>query len=427
MLEGLFNYQDTPLAAVLRPQTLAEVVGQKKLIAILQRMKRPQSLLFYGPPGCGKTTIARILSGQWNYPFRSLSAVSSGVKEIKKVIEEGKKLGKVILFLDEIHRFSSAQQDSLLEAVENGTISLIGATTENPGFRINRALISRMNVYKFEPLTENELTELLERGLKRLSLPFSIPAEVQTIMLKFAGGDARRLLAILESLEGIEEGEDLAQRIDNQIQDYIINYDRKGEHHYDFISAYIKSIRGSDPDAAIYYLACMLEGGEDPLFIGRRLVILASEDIGNASVRALTLATSAMTAIEKIGMPESTIILAHVTTYLASCPKSNASYRAIKEAGQYVRRCGSSVIVPDHLRNAPTAVHRREGAAQGYQYPHDYENNFIVENYFPDALSEQPPQFYYADGDGQERTIRERLAHLWKNVPYKDYDRQKQQ
>ncbi|MEM7179450.1 MAG: replication-associated recombination protein A [Spirochaetota bacterium] len=423
MQENLFTSSHSPLASILRPQNLEEVVGQENLKQALQKMSQPMSLILYGPPGCGKTTIARILSQRWKFPFRALSAISAGVKEVKKVIEEAKVYGKVILFLDEIHRFSASQQDSLLDAVERGVIALVGATTENPGFRINRALLSRLHVHKLQALSKEDLGEILQRGLRHYAGDLQLSESLQEFVLHASGGDARRLLGIVEAVYLLAGKNPLEDEVIRQhIDSFVMDYDKSGENHYDFISAFIKSIRGSDPDAAMYYLACMLEGGEDPLFIARRLVILASEDVGNASVHALPLANAMMASVEKIGMPESSILLAHVTSFLASCPKSNASYMAIKKARSYVKEHGPNVRIPDHLRNAPTWVHRKEGAGQGYKYPHEYPNHFLQQFYFPEDLVENPPQFYFPSTNGQEKTIRERLQYLWQENPFKNYE-----
>lgn len=422
-MDSLFDKSPThePLAAKLRPLQLEEIVGQKELISILQKLIEPVSIILYGPPGSGKTTIAKILAGNWKLQSKHLSAISAGVKEIKELISEAKKTGSILLFLDEIHRFSSSQQDSLLDAVETGQIVLIAATTENPAFRINRPLLSRCQIFKLNPLSENDLNEILSRALS-LNPGLKLDESSRTTIINASGGDARRLLGIIESIGSIKSDEEWTQnRIEKYLSSQVFNYDRNKDNHYDFISAFIKSIRGSDPDAAIYYLACMLEGGEDPLFIMRRLVISASEDIGNASVQALPLAVNALTALEKIGMPEGRILLAQVTAFLASCPKSNASYIALSEASKFIRSNNKNVTIPNHLRNAPTFVHKKEGASGNYKYPHDYPENFVVENYFPEELKNSPPQFYFPTANGTDKMLKERLKNIWEKSGKKKY------
>ncbi|MCB1156306.1 MAG: AAA family ATPase, partial [Leptospiraceae bacterium] len=304
MDESLFQNNISPLAARLRPTQFSEVIGQTGAIHLLQNLYKPTSLLLYGPPGSGKTTLALLLSKKWNIPHVHLSAISSGVKEIKELIQKAKKTGSIALFLDEIHRFSSSQQDSLLDAVEKGEIILIGASTENPAFRINRPLLSRMRIYKLEALNKEALNQIFDRGLKDLSLSVKFESEVRDYLISLAGGDARKLLGLLEAVAEScsEEDKNISLfSIKEKLSSKVLIYDRSGENHYDFISAFIKSIRGSDPDAALYYLACMLEGGEDPVFIFFLIVILASEDIGNASLYTLPLPTSALNAVERIG------------------------------------------------------------------------------------------------------------------------------
>lgn len=423
LTDSLFLGGYEPLASRLRPENFEDVVGQSETIQVLKRLKRPVSMILYGPPGSGKTTIAKILSKNWKLNYKHLSAISVGVKEVKELIAESKKTGSILLFLDEIHRFSTAQQDSLLEAVESGQILLVAATTENPAFRINRPLLSRCQIYKLKPLSEKELLQILDRAILQESGKLELDAESKKIILNASGGDARRLLGIIEAILSIDP---IApwnkESIEAYLSSQVFNYDRNKENHYDFISAFIKSIRGSDPDAALYYLACMLEGGEDPIFIMRRLIILATEDIGNASVQALPLAVSALAALEKIGMPEGRILLGQVTSYLASCPKSNSSYSAIENASNFVRKNGTNVSIPNHLRNAPTFLHKKEGASDGYKYPHDVEDHFVLENYFPNELAESPPQFYFPSNQGMDKNLKERLKSLWEKTGRKKYD-----
>lgn len=414
-MSDLFSPDTTPLAHKIRPNLLDEVIGQKKAIFELQQIKKPMSLLLYGPPGTGKSTICKILSKRWGLPFVEWNAVSTGVAEIKKLLQKAKESGTILLFLDEIHRFSSSQQDSLLEGVETGKLILLAATTEHPGFRITKPLLSRLKLIKLESLSEESLSEILNRALLETNSSAKVSAEAKSLLIRFSGGDARKLLSYLEELilqtaDGETATEEEAYRI---LENRVVDYDKSGESHYDVISAFIKSIRGSDPDAALFYLALMLEGGEDPLFIMRRLVILASEDIGNASVHALPLANAGMQSIEKIGMPEGRILLANVTTFLASCPKSNASYLALDEAISYVRSHGTKFSVPMRIRNAPTSLHKKEGAHKGYEYPHDFPSGFVKFRYFPDDLYPKPPVFYMPKEIGMEKNITERLRQLW--------------
>ena len=424
MAENLFASGYEPLASRARPESFEDVIGQTQTIQVLKKLKRPVSMILYGPPGTGKTTLARILSKNWKLNYRHLSAISVGVKEVKDLIADARKIGSILLFLDEIHRFSTSQQDTLLEAVESGLIILVAATTENPAFRINRPLLSRCQIYKLSSLSESELLLILDRGLEKENLGLRLDADSKNLIIHASGGDARRLLGILETLHTIETDENgwNKESIETYLSSQVFNYDRNKENHYDFISAFIKSVRGSDPDAALYYLACMLEGGEDPIFIIRRLIILASEDIGNASMQALPLAVSALTAIERIGMPEGRIILGHLTTFLASCPKSNASYKAIDEASLFIRQNSNQVTIPNHLRNAPTFLHRKEGASENYKYPHDLPDHFLTENYFPEELKNSPPQFYFPTSQGTDKNLKERLKSLWEKTGRKKYD-----
>ena len=392
-----------PLAERLRPRTLDDYIGQTHLVgpgSIVRRMIESgnvSSFILWGPPGVGKTTLARIIANTVNVPFYTLSAVNAGVKDVREVIEKCARdssgifaTGRPILFIDEIHRFSKAQQDSLLGAVEKGTVTLIGATTENPSFEVIRPLLSRAQVYTLRPLEEAELTTLLDRALGDPILASHSPEVRQTAALfRFAGGDARKLLNILDLLEqSTPQGEKLIiddKLVTERLQENPAAYDKGGEMHYDIISAFIKSVRGSDPDAAIYWLARMIEGGEEPEFIARRLLILASEDIGLANPNALLMANATFDAIHKIGWPEGRITLAECTVYLALSPKSNSTYLAIDRALAFVRENGDQPV-PLHLRNAPTSLMKEMGYGRDYKYAHDYPGHFVVQQFMPDAV-----------------------------------------
>ncbi len=422
------NIPDIPLAERVRPKNLDEFYGQDKLVGegkpirLMIENDALSSFILWGPPGSGKTTLAKIIAEKTKADFYQVNAVSSGVKDLRRVIEiaEQNRLmkKKTILFIDEIHRFNKAQQDALLSSVETGLIYLIGATTENPSFEVIPALRSRARVYILNDLGKNDLQKILDTALQNDAFLSTLKIEYVDVdyLLYLSGGDARTLLNVLESSVVQEiESEPIKitkEILENVVQKKNIFYDKAGEEHYNIISAFIKSVRGSDPDAALYWMARMLEGGEDPLFIARRLVILASEDIGNASPNGLVLAGAAFDAVHKIGMPEARIILAQCVTYLASAPKSNASYMGIKNAEQEVKN-NNLYPVPLHLRNAPTKLMKDIGYGKTYKYAHDFENNFVAENYLPEELKDK--QFYFPTENGQEKNIKERLKFFWKN------------
>ena len=418
----------TPLAERLRPKNLDEFIGQEELVGkdavfrqALQRGVIP-SIIFWGPPGVGKTTLARIISSSLNRPFYTLSAVSSGVKDVREVIQKVEQsglfgVGNAILFIDEIHRFSKSQQDSLLGAVEKGVLTLIGATTENPSFEINSALLSRCQVFVLKALEVKHLEQLLNRALtqdKQLAA-MNLNVKETNALFKLSGGDARRLLNVLETvIQSMPPGEtEITDKlVANAIQENPAIYDKDGEQHYDIISAFIKSIRGSDPNAGVYWLARMLAGGEDPKFIARRLIILASEDIGNANPTALVLANTTFDTVQKIGMPEARIILSQCVVYLAASAKSNASYDAINKAMALTKESGN-LAVPMHLRNAPTKLMRDLGYGDNYKYSHGYEGNFKVQEYLPEEIKGQ--KFYDPGANARENEIRNRLKSWWQN------------
>ena len=416
-----------PLAERMRPKTLDDYVGQKHLVgkgAILRLAIETEmlpSLILWGPPGVGKTTLALIISNQLNRPFFSLSAINSGVKDIREVIEKASILKEEnenlpVLFIDEIHRFSKSQQDSLLGAVERGLVTLIGATTENPSFEVISALLSRSQVYILQNLSEEDLLELLNKAIKEDSYlrDRKINIKEHEALLRLSGGDARKLLNVLELVVNAADKQDISitnELVMKHVQQNMAIYDKAGEQHYDIISAFIKSIRGSDPNAAVYWLARMIAGGEDPSFIARRLLILASEDIGNANPNALLLANNCFQAVNVIGWPESRIILSQTVTYLASSPKSNASYEAISKAQELVASTGDQ-SVPLHLRNAPTKFMKNIGYGKEYEYSHAYKDNFTAQEYLPDNLS--GTLLYNPGNNAAEEKLRERLKTLWK-------------
>ena len=412
-----------PLAERMRPQTLDDYIGQSHLVgegAVIRRMieqKRIASFILWGPPGVGKTTLANIIAKTLEVPFFTLSAVTSGVKDVREVIERARSsrffgTGNPILFIDEIHRFSKSQQDSLLGAVEQGVVTLIGATTENPSFEVIRPLLSRCQVYVLNPLDKDDLLCLMEQALQKDVLLRARKIEVKETdaLLRYSGGDARKLLNILE-LTTQESDVITDELVTNCLQQNPLAYDKDGEMHYDLISAFIKSIRGSNPDAAIYYLARMIEGGEQPEFIARRLVISASEDIGLANPNALLLANAAFDAVHKLGWPEGRIPLAEATVYLATSPKSNSAYMAINDALRYVEQSGN-LPVPLHLRNAPTKLMEQLGYGKDYKYAHDYEGHFVRQQFLPDEA--QGHQFWHPQENPQEAKLKERMDALWK-------------
>lgn len=411
-----------PLAERVRPARLEELAGQEHLTgerSILRTAIEQQvipSMILWGPPGTGKTTMANIIANSVHASFYTLSAVSAGVKEVREVIEQAKGKDKAILFIDEIHRFSKSQQDALLGAVEKGIITLIGATTENPSFEVNSALLSRCQVYVLKPLSEEDLLKLLNHAMATDAVlsQKNIILEEHEALIRLSGGDARKLLNLFELVVNTTDSDEI--RITDELvmqtaQTRIAMYDKTGEQHYDIISAFIKSIRGSDPNAAVYWLARMIEGGEDIKFIARRLVILASEDIGNANPTALVLVNACFDAVNKIGYPEGRIILSQCATYLAASPKSNASYMAIESAIREVHRQGD-LPVPMHIRNAPTRLMKDMGYSKGYQYAHDHEKNFSLQEYLPPELAGRT--FYDPGANPREEEMRRFLRERWK-------------
>lgn len=415
-----------PLAERMRPRTLDQYIGQKQLVgegAVLRKMldeKRITSFILWGPPGVGKTTLAHIVANTLQVPFYTLSAVMSGVKDVRDVIQKAKSnsffnSASPILFIDEIHRFSKSQQDSLLGAVEKGIVTLIGATTENPSFEVIRPLLSRCQTYVLKPLGKDDLLELLNRAITQdVELKKKhIVVEESGAILRYSGGDARKLLNILELVVDSAGSDDIAitdSLVTSLLQQNPLAYDKKGDMHYDIISAFIKSIRGSDPDAALYWLARMIEGGEDPKFIARRIVISASEDIGLANPNALLLANAAFDAVDKIGWPEGRIPLAEAVVYLATSPKSNSAYLGINSALQEVRQSGNQPV-PLHIRNAPTKLMAELGYHDGYKYPHDFPGHFTQQQYLPNTLTDK--RFWHAQHSPSEEKLYQRMLQYW--------------
>jgi putative ATPase len=414
--------KQTPLAERIRPQTLDDLLGQEHLTGkksilrtAIENGKIP-SMILWGPPGTGKTTIANIIAHTLKIPYFQLSAISAGVKDVREVIEESKTKQGVILFIDEIHRFNKGQQDAMLGAVEKGIITLIGATTENPSFEVNSALLSRCQVYVLKPLDETDLKKLVEMAFEKdewLQVK-NISIKEYDALFTISGGDARKLLNLVELCADVmNPGEELTDKKVMEIaQQRIALYDKGGEQHYDIISAFIKSVRGSDPNAAVYWLARMIEGGEDVKFIARRMVILASEDIGNANPTALVLANATFEAVNKIGYPEAMIILSQCTVYLAASPKSNAAVDAIGAALSAVKEKGD-LPVPLHIRNAPTRLMKNLGYGKNYEYSHNYENNFSQQEYLPKEIS--GTRFYNPGKNAREDELRKFLKNLWKD------------
>lgn len=417
-----------PLAERLRPRTLDDYIGQKHLVgqgAVLRKMidsGRISSFILWGPPGVGKTTLAQIIANRLEVPFYTLSAVTSGVKDVRDVIEKASSnrffsQQSPILFIDEIHRFSKSQQDSLLGAVEKGVVTLIGATTENPSFEVIRPLLSRCQLYVLKSLEKEDLLELLHKAVERDSIlkERNVVFKETDAMLRYSGGDARKLLNILELLVGADGDtpvEITDEKVMERLQQNPLAYDKEGEMHYDIISAFIKSIRGSDPDGALYWLARMVEGGEDPAFIARRLVISASEDIGLANPNALLLANAAFDAVMKIGWPEGRIPLAEATVYLATSPKSNSAYEGINSAIELVRQTGN-LPVPLHLRNAPTKLMKQLGYGKDYKYAHAYKGNFVEQQFMPDELKDT--RIWHPQNNPSESKLSDRMIQLWGN------------
>ena len=413
---------NTPLAERVRPKRLDDFIGQEHLVGpgkVLEQIiksGKAHSIIFWGPPGVGKTTLAQIIAHSLNMPFFTLSAIDSGVKDVRGVIELARKAGHALLFIDEIHRFNKAQQDSLLGAVEKGIITLIGATTENPSFEVISALLSRCQVYVLKPLNEDHLMALVHQAREKDKWLADQRLEIKEweALIQLSGGDARKLLNLTELIAASLPAEHKVvtnEIVQDIVQKKMALYDKSGEQHYDIISAFIKSLRGSDPNAAVYYLARMVEGGEDPRFIARRMVILASEDIGNANPNALLLATSCFQAVEMIGYPECRIILSQTAVYLASSTKSNASYMAINNAMELVAKTGD-LSVPLHIRNAPTGLMKKLEYGKGYEYAHAHEGNFVEQEFLPAAIA--GAKLYDPGNNPSEERMREYLRRCWK-------------
>ncbi len=415
-----------PLAERLRPKTLEDYIGQEHLVgknAVLRKMIESgnlSSLILWGPPGVGKTTLAKIIANTLERPFNTLSAINSGVKDIREVIDKAKKQQffnrpNPILFIDEIHRFSKSQQDSLLGAVEDGTITLIGATTENPSFEVISPLLSRCQVYILKHLDKDDLLKIVDLALTKDTelRKKTITITEDQAMLRFSGGDARKLLNVLELVVQAEDGDTIEitdKKVTDRLQKNLAIYDKQGEMHYDIISAFIKSIRGSDPDAAVYWLARMIEGGEDVKFIARRLLILAAEDVGLANPNALLLAQSTFDAVHQIGYPEARIILSECTIYLATSPKSNSAYEAIEAAISLVKRTGDQPV-PLHIRNAPTKLMKEIGYGKDYKYAHAFDGNFVEQDFLPEKIKKE--RLYHPQNNATEIKILERLKKWW--------------
>lgn len=410
----------TPLAEILRPRTLADYIGQQHLVgegAVLRTLiesgKIP-SMIFWGPPGIGKTTLATIISQTLNRPFHTLSAISSGVKEVRDVIQQAQQEEGAILFIDEIHRFNKSQQDSLLGAVEKGTITLIGATTENPSFEVISALLSRCQVYILKDFGAEEMQQLLETAVRYYATQgINIVLQETEALMRISGGDARKLLNAFELTINKEKGTDIVisnAKVTQVVQQNLAFYDRQGEMHYDIISAFIKSMRGSDPNATVYWLARMIEGGEDPVFIARRMLIFASEDVSNANPNALLLANACFEAVSKIGYPECRITLSQTAIYLANSAKSNSTYVALANAQTTIRQTGD-LPVPLHIRNAPTKLMKDLGYKDGYKYAHDYPNNFVEQEFLPDAI--RGTRFYTPGNNARENETKKLMAWRW--------------
>lgn len=422
---SLFDTNIPPLAERVRPKSLKEFIGQShilgenKILNSLTENMKLFSMILWGPPGSGKTTLARLLTIKSNYQLHQISAVSSGVKDLREIIDKSisnRGMGKeTVLFIDEIHRFNKSQQDALLHAVENGTIILIGATTENPSFEVISPLLSRSKVLTLNPLSFENLSEILDHAFEEDIIlskgNYVITETVKNKLIQNSSGDARKMLNTIDIAVNIvgQSGAITSGVLDEAFQNKSILYDKAGDYHYDTVSAFIKSMRGSDPDAAIYWLSVMIEGGEKPEFIARRMVIFASEDIGNADPKALSMAVSGFHAVSLIGYPEASIVLAQITTYLSSSPKSNASYMALNNSIEIIKEQGTP-SVPLHLRNAPTDLMKNMEYGEGYKYPHSYENSFVNENYFP---KDQSYIFYKPTDNGYEKYIKERLKNLW--------------
>jgi putative ATPase len=410
-----------PLAERVRPKNISEFIGQSHLLGeggpirkFLEHGQLP-SLLFWGPPGVGKTTLAKLIGEHLSLPFVQLSAINAGVSDIRKIISDAKNSGKILLFLDEIHRFNKSQQDALLGAVENGNIVLIGATTENPSFEVNHALLSRCQVYVLNELSKEDLLQMMQNALKtdEILKNKDIILQETSALLQFSGGDGRKLLNSLEMV-CMQDGAPLLitdEKVKEVMQTKQIVYDKAGEEHYNIISAFIKSMRGSDPNAAVYYLARMIEGGENAEFIARRMIILASEDIGNANPNALVLATSTLQALQTIGMPEGRILLSQCAIYLATSPKSNASYVAINKALEAVKKTGG-LVVPNHLRNAPTRLMKDLNYGKDYLYAHQFEDNFIEQEFLPQEI--KGTVYYEPGNNAKENELRSFLKKRWK-------------